>query len=41
MSGFATVILGAALFVAWRQVYAGAANAASAMPPPPAAPPQP
>jgi hypothetical protein len=44
MSGFATVILGAALFVAWRQVYAVAANAASTMPPPPAPqapPPQP
>jgi hypothetical protein len=37
ISGFATVTLGAALFVAWRQVYAGAA---SAMPPPaPEAPP--
>ena len=33
MSGVATVILGAALFVAWRQVYASA-SAASTMPPP-------
>lgn len=36
MAGVGTVILGAALFVAWRQVYAGAAAATSAMPPPPA-----
>ena len=44
MAGVGTVILGAALFVAWRQVYAGAAAATSAMPPPPAPqapPPQP
>jgi hypothetical protein len=40
MSGVATVILGAALFVAWRQVYAAGAAAASTMPPPaPQAPP--
>jgi uncharacterized membrane protein len=44
MAGVGTVILGAALFVAWRQVYGGAANAADTMPPPPAPqapPPQP
>jgi hypothetical protein len=34
MSGVATVILGAALFVAWRQVYAAGASATSTMPPP-------
>jgi len=44
MAGVGTVILGAALFVAYRQVYGGAADAASTMPPPPAPaapPPQP
>jgi hypothetical protein len=40
MSGVATVILGAALFIAWRQVYAAGASATGAMPPPaPEAPP--
>ena len=40
MSGVATVILGAALFVAWRQVFAAGAVAASTIPPPaPQAPP--
>jgi hypothetical protein len=41
MAGVGTVILGAALFVAWRQVYAVPASAAGTMPPPaPEAPPQ-
>jgi uncharacterized membrane protein len=40
MAGVGTVILGAALFVAYRQVYGGAANATGTMPPPaPQAPP--
>lgn len=40
MSGIGTVILGAALFLAWRQVYAGAAGATDTVPPPaPQAPP--
>jgi len=40
MSGVATVILGAALFIAWRQVYATGATSASTVPPPaPEAPP--
>jgi hypothetical protein len=39
MSGVATVILGAALFVAWRQVYAAGAAATTMPPPAPEAPP--
>ena len=40
MAGVATVILGAALFVAWPQVYGAGAAAAGTMPPPaPQAPP--